>query len=103
MSADLSAPRAQTGSDDRVGTLGRRTALDRQPAVLPARPVPVSARPRRRPAASLLRLRRYLHSYRWRFLLMILLASIGLGATIVIPLVTKAVIDARSRIPIRLG
>ncbi len=93
MSADLSAPPAQTGSDHPVRTLGQRTALDRDPAVLPARPVPVTARVRRRPAVSLLRLRRYLHPYRWRFLLMIVLASIGLGATIVIPLVTKAVID----------
>jgi ATP-binding cassette, subfamily B, bacterial len=66
------------------------TALDRAPAVLP----PTPGRPgRRRPTASMLRLRRYLYPHRWRFALMVVFASIGIGAVIVVPLVTRAVID----------
>ncbi len=41
----------------------------------------------------MLRLRRYLLPYRWRFIFMIVVATIGVGAATVVPLVTKAVID----------
>ena len=41
----------------------------------------------------MLRLRPYLRPYRWRFVVMIVFAALGIGAIIVIPLVTKAVID----------
>ncbi len=41
----------------------------------------------------MLRLRRYLYPYRWRFVVMVVFAGIGIGAVIVIPLVTRAVID----------
>ncbi len=84
MPADLSAPgRSQA------------TALDRPAAIAP--PVtPRSGRdgqPRRRAGTSLWRLRRYTLPYRARFILMIVFAGLGVAATIVVPLVTKAVID----------
>ena len=46
-----------------------------------------------RSSASMWRLRGYLRPYRGRFIVMFFLAGIGIGAAIVIPLVTKAVID----------
>ena len=83
MSADVSA-RPSTP------TAAGATALDREPAVLP----PARARAgRRRSTASMLRLRRYLIPHRTRFLLMVVFATIGVGAAIVIPLLTKVVID----------
>lgn len=48
---------------------------------------------RQRSSASMWRLRGYLRPYLGRFGVMFVMASIGIGATIVIPLVTKAVID----------
>ena len=48
---------------------------------------------KQRSSASMWRLRGYLLPYRTRFIVMFLLAGVGVGATIVIPLVTKAVID----------
>jgi len=62
------------------------TALDR-PAAVAARPARV------RHTTSLLRLAPYLRPYRARFVLMIVFATLGVGATIVVPLVTRAVID----------
>jgi ATP-binding cassette subfamily B protein len=57
-------------------------------------PVPIGdGRPRRRSSTSLWRLRRYLWPYRARFAAMIVFAALGVGATIVVPLATKAVID----------
>src|SRR5690349_4174267 len=46
-----------------------------------------------RSSASMWRLRGYLRPYTARFVIMFVVAGIGIGATIVIPLVTKAVID----------
>lgn len=48
---------------------------------------------KQRSSASMWRLRGYLRPYLGRFSVMFVMASIGIGATIVIPLVTKAVID----------
>ncbi|HEU4547892.1 MAG TPA: ABC transporter transmembrane domain-containing protein, partial [Microlunatus sp.] len=48
---------------------------------------------KQRSSASMWRLRGYLRPYRARFIVMFFLAGIGIGAAIVIPLVTKAVID----------
>lgn len=48
---------------------------------------------KQRSSASMWRLRGYLLPYRSRFIVMFVLAGFGIGATIVIPLVTKAVID----------
>ncbi|HYI58353.1 MAG TPA: ABC transporter ATP-binding protein [Microlunatus sp.] len=48
---------------------------------------------KQRSSASMWRLRGYLLPYRARFIVMFFIAGIGLGASIVIPLVTKAVID----------
>ena len=48
---------------------------------------------KQRSSASIWRLRGYLRPYRARFIAMFVLAAIGIGAGIVIPLVTKAVID----------
>src|SRR5918997_6694377 len=51
-----------------------------------------SPRPRRA-SANLWRLRPYLLPFRTRFVLTVVCAAVGTGATIVVPLVTKAVID----------
>ena len=48
---------------------------------------------KQRSSASMWRLRGYLLPYRARFIVMFFIAGIGIGASIVIPLVTKAVID----------
>lgn len=48
---------------------------------------------KQRSSASMWRLRGYLRPYAARFIIMFIVAAIGIGATIVIPLVTKAVID----------
>ncbi|GAA1844827.1 ABC transporter ATP-binding protein [Microlunatus capsulatus] len=72
------------------------TALDRPPAMAPPAPPRVGrdGQPRkRRSSANLWRLRFYLLPFRTRFLLTVLCAAVGTGATIVVPLVTKAVID----------
>ena len=92
MSADLSAPRAQTGDRDSPDP-DRVTALDHPPRVRPPRRARPGVEDRRSSAASMLRLRPYLRPYRWRFVVMIVFAAIGIGAVIVIPLVTRAVID----------
>jgi ATP-binding cassette subfamily B protein len=72
------------------------TALDRPAAMAPPAPSRRGragvARPR--PAsANLWRLRPYLLPFRTRFVITVLCAAAGTGATIVVPLVTKAVID----------
>ncbi|MDN5804680.1 MAG: ABC transporter ATP-binding protein, partial [Microlunatus sp.] len=48
---------------------------------------------KRRSSTSMWRLRGYLVPYRSRFIVMAIFAGLGIGATIVVPLVTKAVID----------
>jgi len=48
---------------------------------------------KQRSSTSMWRLRGYLRPYAARFIIMFVVAAIGIGATIVIPLVTKAVID----------
>lgn len=72
------------------------TALDRPAAIAPPA-VPRTGRdgrPRpRRASANLWRLRYYLLPFRARFVVTLLCAAVGTGATIVVPLVTKAVID----------
>lgn len=63
---------------------------------MPVRPRVAPPRPDGRAprhATSLWRLRPYLRPYRGRLTLMIVLAVLGVGATIVVPLVTKEVID----------
>ena len=69
---------------------------------MPTSPDSVTLRPvssdhggelRRRSATSLWRFRSYLTPYRWRFGLMVVFAGFGVAASIVVPLVTKAVID----------
>ena len=72
------------------------TALDRSAAITPARRPRTrrNGEPRpRRASANLWRLRYYLMPFRARFLATALFAAVGTGATIVVPLVTKAVID----------
>ena len=57
-------------------------------------PVPLAPRPERPSRySSLLRLHGYLRPYFWRWVVMVVVAVLGVGATIVVPLVTKAVID----------
>jgi ATP-binding cassette subfamily B protein len=81
MSAELSAPTAT-----RPAGRGVVTAFDRPPTIAPAPR-------RRRHSTSLWRLRPYLRPHRARFAAMVTLAVLGLIATIVVPLVTKEVID----------
>lgn len=49
--------------------------------------------PQRRLSANLWRLRTYLAPYRARYLTMVMFAGLGIATTIVVPLVTRAVID----------
>ncbi|MFN8033609.1 MAG: ABC transporter ATP-binding protein [Mycobacterium sp.] len=60
------------------------------PAIAPSRPHP-------RAASDLLRLLPYLMPYRARWIAMIVVAIVSLGATVAIPLMTKAVIDGPVR------
>lgn len=62
------------------------TSLRSDPPIAPA---PVH----RRAATDLLRLAPYLLPYRWRWIAMVLIAMLSLVTTVVIPLMTKAVID----------
>ncbi len=62
------------------------TSLRSDPPIAPA---PVH----RRAATDLLRLAPYLLPYRWRWIAMVLIAMLSLVTTVVIPLLTKAVID----------
>ena len=45
------------------------------------------------PAASIWRFRSYLLPYRWRFVVMLVVSVLGIGASILVPLVTKRVVD----------
>ena len=94
MSADLSETATRARADAAPPPLP--TALDRPaaiaPPVRPRRARNGSERPRRA-SANLWRLRYYLLPFRTRFLLTVVFAAVGTGATIVVPLVTKAVID----------
>ncbi|HTY26686.1 MAG TPA: ABC transporter ATP-binding protein, partial [Mycobacterium sp.] len=65
-------------------------ALRTDPAIAPPRPHP-------RAASDLLRLLPYLMPYRVRWIAMIVVAIVSLGATVAIPLMTKAVIDGPVR------
>ena len=47
----------------------------------------------RRPAASIWRFRSYLRPYRWRFVLLVVFSVAGIAASILVPLVTRRVID----------
>ena len=99
MSADLSAP----VRDQRLPASGELadpsssaapasglTALDRPAAIAPASTGRVG---RARSWASMWRLRRYLLPYKARFAIMVVATVLGIAATIVVPLVTRAVID----------
>ncbi|BBY31867.1 ABC transporter ATP-binding protein [Mycolicibacterium sediminis] len=66
------------------------TRLSREPAISPP---PAVARG----SSSLIRLLPYLLPYRWRWVLMSIIALASTGATIVIPLMTRAVIDGPIR------
>ncbi|MFL6025420.1 MAG: ABC transporter ATP-binding protein [Friedmanniella sp.] len=102
MTADLTARASEATSGQEPGNVRRPspapvlTALDRPAAITPA-PRPRTGRdgqPRpRRASSNLWRLRYYLLPFRARFLWTAVFAAIGTGATIVVPLVTKAVID----------
>jgi len=104
MSADLSAPTSTASprkdlqnTDQEPATANRLlTALDRPAAILPP-PAPrmdKDGNPKpRRSYESLLRMRSYLMPYLGRFISMVVFGALSVGATIVVPLVTKAVID----------
>jgi ATP-binding cassette subfamily B protein len=96
MSADVSArPRAQ-GSRARHGESPEPGALDRPAAIAPPRKPRYDRRGdvRKPPhSASLWRLAPYMRPYAARFVVMVVAALLGVAATVVVPLVTKAVID----------
>ncbi|MBA8793510.1 ATP-binding cassette subfamily B protein [Friedmanniella endophytica] len=103
MSADLSAaprtssPQPDLPTPDPAPSAGRPSAesvsvLDRQPA-LAAPSVDRRGNPRTGASASLWRFRTYLNPYKGRFIGSFVFAGIGVGAAIVVPLVTRAVID----------
>src|SRR5918995_808124 len=74
----------------------QRAAGPTRPAVVappPKRRINRNGQPNRRSSESLWRLRHYLGPYRARFFWSAVIAAVGIGATIVVPLVTKAVID----------
>lgn len=50
-------------------------------------------RPTSSPAASIWRFRSYLLPYRWRFVVMLVVSVLGIGASILVPLVTRRVVD----------
>ncbi|MET0693219.1 MAG: ABC transporter ATP-binding protein [Propionibacteriaceae bacterium] len=94
MSADVSAPAPETVTAHSPA-LAHSTALDRTAAIAapPKARVGQDGKAKRRATTSLWRLRRYMLPYRARFVLMIVFAGLGVAATIVVPLLTKAVID----------
>src|SRR5215218_2895357 len=74
----------------------QRAAGPPRPAVVappPKRRIGRNGQPNRRSSESLWRLRHYLSPYWARFFWSAVIAGVGIGATIVVPLVTKAVID----------
>ena len=74
----------------------QRAAGPPRPAVVappPKRRIGRNGQPNRRSSESLWRLRHYLSPYWARFFSSAVIAGVGIGATIVVPLVTKAVID----------
>jgi len=77
------------------GGASAANALDRAAAIVPAprRRYGRSGDLKRRGSTSLWRLRPYLRPYALRFVLMVVFALLGVVATIVVPLVTRAVID----------
>jgi ATP-binding cassette subfamily B protein len=91
MSADVSArPRALPGEPASLSALDRPAAIAPPPRVRYDR----AGNPRKpRHSASMWRLRTYMRPYLGRFVLMVFFAFLGVGATVVIPLVTRAVID----------
>src|SRR3954447_3864539 len=102
MTADLTTRACEATSPQEPGNVRRSspapvpTALDRSAAITPA-PRPRRGRDgeprRRRSSSNLWRLRYYLLPFRARFLATAVCALVGTGATIVVPLITKAVID----------
>lgn len=85
MTADLSAPAVAPDTGATTPTHSDNP-LDRPATIAPA--------PRRkRTSSSLWRLRTYMTPYRGRFVVMVVAAVVGIGASLVVPLVTRAVID----------
>ncbi len=108
MSADISAPSScppvDTNQPDKptrsVAPAAPPTSLDRPPLMAPIRSGRLGVgkstpdgTERRSRVASLLRFRPYLRPHLWRFILMIIFAAAGIAASIVVPLVIRAVID----------
>ena len=67
-------------------------ALTREPLVAP-KPTDRHGQPRQRTATSLFRLRRYMTPYRSRYIFMFAMALMGTICGLIIPLVTRAVVD----------
>jgi ATP-binding cassette, subfamily B, bacterial len=76
------------------GLLGEVTL---EPGALRTDPAIAAPRPHPRAVSDLLRLMPYLLPYRARWIAMIVVAIVSLGATVAIPLMTKAVIDGPVR------
>src|SRR5215218_6529613 len=94
MSANLSIDSSQAPASD-LPAAARQTGLQRPGLVAPPRKRRIGrdGKPRRRASESLWRLHRYLGPFRARFIWSALLAGVGVAATIVVPLATRAVID----------
>ncbi len=96
MSADVSARPRANGSRARHEEAPVPSALDRPAAIAPPRKPRYDRRGdvRKPPhSASLWRLAPYMRPYAARFVVMVVAALLGVAATVVVPLVTKAVID----------
>jgi ATP-binding cassette, subfamily B, bacterial len=103
MSADISAPTSCPPNEapdsaepaQRTAPVAPPTSLDRPPLMAPPRPGKVKrdGTVRTSRLSSLLRFGPYLRPHVWRFVVMIIFAVLSVAASIVIPLVTRAVID----------
>lgn len=95
MSADLSAQSSTlspTHRPTKPEAQSRQTALERPPTIAPPS-LGKDGQPVKRASSSIWRLRTYMAPYRSRYLMMCVFAALGVGASIVVPLVTRAVID----------
>ncbi len=92
MSADLSA-RVQDTSPPAGLHHHTPTTRGHSPAIAPVSTRRDGSPRKRRSSTALWRFRTYLYPYKWRFIAMVVFAALGIVASIVVPLITRAVID----------
>ncbi len=94
MSADLSAPRSATSqSSPSAGGSPANNGHRRIPTALDHPPVIAGPGEKKHSYTSLMRMAPYMRPFTVRFVLMVIFGAAGIGATIVVPLVTRAVVD----------